>query len=543
MNLNFKKMAMTICLLTTIFLQSFAQKLNRENFEYRYVHIPEKLIYDQIKTYGTSVNVIPSNGFNLDYTFATNSAGTFNAYGKVPYESADMQIKVNYGPYQAVEEKTVSWAVTEEKNGVKTSVTKYKRKLTYRFPINYTVSNRKNDVKLFYNNLADPVGGRSIDGAESATEADAVKSFEANRQTLLQNDINNMLQSFCSGSNAAARDLYDFYPTMGYGTIFKFKNWDKSEEYGEHVKNVIKVLKLMTADDNTASYLQKLSDDINYFKQFDGKFKADDKAEDILYFGNYYNLASIYTFLENYDEAAVYLQKLDSSKKEKSYTNGLKTTLDRINRRNKKHFLTTTHLTYNPVTEYKLADKKFASDAMSSTELMSQSVSDNSTATVDELVTAEGKTLTGKIFVEKETGLLKMITTENKDQPLTITASNCTSFKLDTANYFVAKESLAGVFQKYLYRVLYESDDIKLLQMVRSDLGEIKDYLSVIRGKEDQAQPAVGAGMKKKLAKYFEDCPTVSEKAKNGDYSFGVFSTAEKAPKLIEMCEAYTECK
>jgi hypothetical protein len=156
MKFIFKTTSLSLFLLTTIFSNCIAQKINRENFEYRYVHIPEKLIYDQIKTYGINVNVIPSSGFNLDYTLATNAAGTFNAYSKVPYESADMQVKVNYGPFQAIEEKTISWAATEEVNGVKTSVTKYKRKLTYKFPINYAVSNRKNGVKLFYNELADP---------------------------------------------------------------------------------------------------------------------------------------------------------------------------------------------------------------------------------------------------------------------------------------------------------------------------------------------------------------------------------------------------
>lgn len=530
-------------LFTTIYLTSNAQKINRENFEYRYVHIPEKLIYDQVKTYGIDVNVVPSSGFNLDYNFATNVAGTFNAFTKASYESADMQLKVVYGPFQAIEEKTVSWAATEEINGVKTSVTKYKRKLTYRFPITYTLINRKNGVRFFYNELTDPMGGRSVESAETKSELDAVNSFTQNKQVLLANDINNMVQSFCSGNSAATRDLYDFYPTMGYGTIFKFKKWDRADEYNEHVKHAIKAFSIMTSDDNTTTYTQKLNDDINYFKQFEGKFKPEDKDEDILYFGNYYNLASIYTFLDNYERAAFYLQKLDSSKKEKSYTANLKSILDRINRRNTKHFLTTTHLTYNPVSDFRLADKKFISDAMSSTELMSQSLSGGAVATLDELVTAEGKTLKGKIFVEKETGQLKMIATDNKDVTIALTPSNCISFKMDTVNYLVAKESLNGVFQKYFNRVVYQSGKIKLLQMVGSNLVDVKDFLFVLRPNEEVSTPVVGAGMKKSLSKYFADCPVVSDKAKSGDYGFGIFNTSEKAPKFIVMCQDYTDCK
>jgi hypothetical protein len=534
----------SISLLLFLFtLNCVAQKVNRESFEYRHTHIPEKLIYDQIKTYGVNVNVIPSSGYNLDYDFANNIVGGFSSYSKVAYEIADMQVRVNYGPFQTIEEKTISWAATEEINGIKTSVTKYKRKLTYKFPLNYTISNRKNGVKFLYNELSDPVGGRYVESAEAKTELEAVNSFTQNKQVLLQNEINNMLQSFCTGTSTAARDLYDFYPTMGYGAIFKFKKWAFADEYNDHVKHVISSFGTMTADDNETFFLQKISGDINYFKQFEGKFKPEDKDEDILYFGNYFNLASIYTCVDEYEKASYYLQKLDSSKKEKGITTNLKNNLENFKRRTAKHFLSNTHLTYNPVSDYRLTDKKFVSDAKSSTELVAQSLAGGALTTIDELITVEGKVQKGKIFVEKETGQLKMIMQENKESPIVLTPSNCISFKIDSINYFVAKETVGGVFQKCFYKIEYQSTKIKLLQMVRADLGEIKDYLSIIRANEEVATPVVGISMKKKLSKYFSDCTIVSDKAKNGDYSFGIFNTSIKTAKFIEMCKEYTMCR
>jgi hypothetical protein len=527
---------------TILFFTAFAQKTNREIFEYRYTHIPEKLIYDQIKTYGTYVNVLPSNGFTLDYNFATSIAGVFNAYTKVPYENADMQIKINYGPYVALEEKTVSAAVTEEVNGVKVSKTKYKRRLTFRFPINYTITNRKNGVQLYYHEHYDQFA-RTIETQEYYTEQEAVNYFDQTRLSSLQNNINQHVQLYCSGINGAARDLFDFYPTMGYGAIFKFKKWDKADEYNDHVKHVINTFKLMTADENAAPYLQKLSGDINYFKQFEGKFIPDDKDEDILYFGNYYNLASIYTFLDDYKSAAYFLQKLDSSKKEKTLTASLNNILDRINRRNAKHFLANTHINYNPVSDYRLSDKTILSDAMSSTEQMTQSVSGGIVETSDELITTEGKTLLGKIFFERETAQLKMILTDKTAAAMLVTPSNSVSLKIGNENYIVAKANVDGALQKNFYRIEYKSDKIQLLQLLKNDLTVYQDYLGLLRPNEDLVNILLGLSVKKNMGKYFKDCPTVSDKAKDGEYGGSIYGTKDRLGKFIEMCKQYTDCK
>ena len=535
------KKSMLSIVAATLCLTTIAQKYNRETLEYASTHIPEKLIYDQIKTYGVSTNVVPSNGFNLDYTFATNSAGAFSAFSKVPFETADMQVQVTYGPYIYVEEKTVSRTVTEEVNKVKVSSTYHKRQLSFKFPLAYTVTNRKNGVKLYYNEHT-AANVMSIEGAESKSEQEAINSFNQTKGGGLINHINTHVQSFCNGSNGRAKDMFDFYPSINYANIFQFKKWDRDDEYNGHVKNVIKAFALMTADENPAPYAEKIKDDLSYFKQFEGQFKPDDKKEDILYFGNYYNLSVIYLALDNHEQSAYFLQKLDSSDKEKSFSTGLKSTLERIKRRSARHFLSGTHLNYNPVSDYRLADKKFGSDAMSSSELMTQSVSGGTLAAADELLTSDGKTLKGKIFFEKETGQLKMIPTENTGVPILITPLNSTALKIDSVNYIVAKAYVDGPLQKSFYRVEFQSGKIRLLQLVKNDLTAQPDYLGVLRPNEDLVNILLGIGVKKNLGKYFTDCPAVSEKAKDGKYGGGVFNAKEKLAPFLEMCKEYTDC-
>ena len=528
----------------TFFIFSYAQKIKNEALQYGLTHIPEKLIYDQIKTYGTDVNVVPSTGFNMDYTFATNAVGIFKAYSKVPYENADMQLKVKYGPYTALEEKTSSKSVTEEINKVKTSVTYYKRILSFKFPVTYTVTNRKNGVKLYYNEYSD-ANVRTIETVDFKTEQEAVNSLNQGRTVNLQNDINTFVQSFCSGSNAAARDLYDFYPTGAYLTIFQFKKWDKDDEYNAHIKNVIKTFAVITADENANAYTERMKEDLDYFKSFEGKFKPDDKSEDILYFGNYYNLAVFYNALDDYEKATYYLQKLDSSDKEKNFRSGLKTLIDRSKRRTTRHFITSQRLNYNPVTDYRLADKKFTSDAMSSTEAMTESVAGGATTAADEVVTSEGKILKGKIFFDKENGQLKLIPTDKAEAIMLISPSNSNGLIIGETKYTIAKANIDGALLKYFFRVEYKSDKIQLLQLLKNDLSINPDYLGLLRPKEDLVNILLGLGIKKSIGKYFADCPTVSDKGRDGDYGGSVLSNGgkDRLGKFIQMCKDYTECK
>ncbi|MCY7292214.1 MAG: hypothetical protein LH615_08530, partial [Ferruginibacter sp.] len=353
------------------------------------------------------------------------------------------------------------------------------------------------------------------------------------------------VQQFCNGSNAAARDLYDFYPTGAYMTVFQFKKWDKDDEYNDHLKNVIKTFAVMTADDNANTFGERIKDDLNYFKTFEGKFKPEDKSEDILYFGNYYNLAIIYNALDDYETASYYLQKLDSSDKEKNFKSSLKTLIDRSKRRTVRHFITSQHLNYNPVTDYRLADRKFTSDAMSSTEVMMESVSGGAVEAADEVITSEGKTLKGKIFFDKENGQLKLIPTDKAEATILITPSNTNLLKTGETTYTVAKASIDGALQKYFFRVEYKSDKIQLLQLLKADLTLVNDYVGLLRPKEDIVNILLGLSVKKNMGKYFADCPTVSDKAKGGDYGGSIYGggAKDRLGKFIEMCKEYNECK
>lgn len=529
-----KKILLLVILLNAFFI-SFSQKYDQESFLVNRMHIPEKLIYDQLKTYGTYVNLF-SSSVNVDYNYVNNLVGGLKSFDKVDFNNADLQIKTNVGPYSFIEEKTVSRSVTEEVNKQKVNVTYYKRVLSFRFPASYTVTNGKNGLTLYFNEYSNN-NVRQIESMEYKSESDAVKVFESERSTRLSSNINEHVRLFLQGSNDKISDMFDFYPMQMSMRIFMFKKWDKDDEYNEHIKSIKKIMPVMTADESPESYMSRLQADLDYLKSFEGKFDPKDKKEDILYFGNYYNLATMYFCLDDFEKAKFYLAKLDSSDKKEEFTNGLRSLFERTERRMNKHLLTGTHLNYNPVKDFKLTGKNFTSDAMNSSEAAVQSMAQGNTQANDKIKMTDGKEDKGKIVVEKETGQLKFISSSNPSQAVAISPTNAIWFTIDTAEYVMAKSNDNGVAKNF-YRVYYSSDRIKLLQLVNGSLVENTSYTGILRPNEDYVTFIIGFSIKKKLEKYFEDCPTVSKKAKDGDY--GGAMSKDKMTKYLEMCKDYT---
>ena len=528
-------------LLLTATVQSIqAQKFDREVFNFQNTHLPSRLIYDQIKTYGINVTVNSSNFFTIDNTFATGLVTELTSYEKVDYSSADLKMNASFGAATPIEEKTISRVAEEEVNKVKTKVTYYKRQLNFRFAISYIVTNSKNSVVLFRNDFA-ASNIRTIESGEYKTELEAVNYLNTNKAQLLATHINSLSQQFMAGSNAVIRDQFDFFTNRTAMDIYQVKKWDRDEEYNAHVKNVKNVFNNATFDEQPEINKAKLKSDIEYFQSFDGVFKADDKKEDILFFLNNYNLATIFFCLDELDKADAYIKRLDSSKKQDGATRLLSGYIKSARTRMAKHFVSNTHLIYNPVKEYKLAGKSFVSDAASSTEQVAASMSTGAVEATDKVMLQDGKELTGKVVFVNEKVQMQLVTKEDPDNPTVLTPVNCKSFDYNGKNYVSAKNNSGGATVKQFFLILHSSERIKLLQYVNDYLIPDNNYVGFIRPAEDVITFGTGLGIKKKLAKYFEDCPAVSEKTKDGDFG-GAFSK-DLLGKFKTLCEEYDACK
>jgi hypothetical protein len=514
-----------------------AQKYDRENLEFNNTHLPSKLIYDQIKTYGVNVQVYGSDPAQLSGPQVAGWSYAFQSFDRVDPMSADMRINYTVGPFSYVGEKTISRTVDEEQNKVKVRVTKYKRVYEYRYPVRVEVLNTKNGVRMYFNEYSSQ-NIRSIEGYEFNSESEAVNYFEKNKLETLKSQIAGHVSSFVKGVNSTLADQYDFFPASNVLNVFQFKKWDKDDEYNAHVTHVKSVMKTMTAGEGPDFIREKLKADLDYFHSFEGVFKADDKKEDILYFGNYMNLATLYFCMDDMDKAEFYLGKLDSVDKKEGMTNVLKSYIRSARTRMAKHLLATTHLDYNPVKDYRLAGKTFSSDALSAAENVINGMGAEGLAKAnDQVQFTNGTTARGKVIWYAESQSLKLIPADKPEQPMLLNADNVVSFNMDTLRYVAAKVRYGTVMKKF-FAVKYASEKIQLLCELTPQFTEGAIF-SMIRPNEELVTIIGGFGMKKELGKYFEDCADVAAKAKDGDY--GKALTAD-ARKYVQMCEEYTNC-
>jgi hypothetical protein len=355
-----KKLLTLMVCLTSLF--AGAQKFDRENLYHSNTHIPSKIIYDQIKTYGVNIVTNNTNQFSLDMNVANSLATNFVSFAKVDFATADLKAYLTFGAFTFIEEKTASETNDVKVDSVIKKVTYYKRVLSFRYPIQYKLVNSKNNTTL-YNNEFSANNIRVVSTELFSSEADAIKKMNDNRTNYLNTHINQLCNDFVNPCNASVKDMFDFYPTQNVLDIYRIKKWDKDDEYNEHVKAVMATYKTLTTTDGADVAKEKIKEHIDYFKTFEGVFNPTDKKEDILYFCNYYNLATIYYCLDDFEKAKYYALKLDSSKKQERNTAYLAKLIDIAAGRNLKHFLTSTHLAYNPVIENKLAEKAYTSDA------------------------------------------------------------------------------------------------------------------------------------------------------------------------------------
>lgn len=522
-----------------LFTSVQSQKFDREYFLYQNIHIPSKLIYDQIKNYGVSVNIIGSQ-YNVDYNNASNLMTRFTSYDKTEFANADLRITANFGPYIFVEEKIQTTVTEEEVNKQKVKVTYYNRYQYFKYPINYRAVNSKNGVELFSNQTA-TTGNLYIESGKFRTEAEANNYFNYNKTTMLQGQINQHVENFLKGCNGPMADMYDFYNNSTTLDIFKIKKWDKDDEYNEHVKNVMSIFKSQTADEQPSVVMEKLKKDISYFSSFEGLFNPKDKKEDMLYFVNYYNLSMIHFCLDDYEKAKYYLQKLDSSDKNERETRNLGKYISTAVERTKKHFLTNTHLVYNPVKDFRLAGKPYKSDASSSAENLSASIASGEVVK-DKVILAENATESiGKIAFIVEKNELQFFAKENPTKPITLTPQNCKWFKKDSVEYVSVKNNSNGPAVKQFFKVHFNSPKIKLLEYMNPSFMPDGNNIGFIKPNEEFITLIVGFGIKKKLGKYFEDCEAVSKKARDGEFG-GAFSN-KKIADYTALCEEYTNCK
>lgn len=494
------------------------------------------LIYNKVKTYGYNITYNGNFPVQINYNEVNSWPYQFQSYKKVDYNLADLQTSFQFGSFALISESMNSRVDEQEVNKVKVKTTYYSVSYVYR--IGYTVNTiyAQNQKSLY--SIADDNKVMSFNGIEAKSEAEAKTYFESEKKKNLTDQITGAIRGVIGTTNAQLSDRFDFFNSTMQITTITFKKWDKDDEYNGHVKSISAIISNITSGEKPAVYLSKMQPDITYFQSFENTFKPEDKKEDVLYYGNYLNLAAIYFSLDDFSKSKYYIAKLDSSKKNKGLTSLMNSFVTNAKKRMAKHVLTSTHLDYNPATDFRLQAGSFSSDLNTQTDNEIASL-DGGKPLTDTVKLADGTEIKGKVIYFVNSTSLKLVTGKDEKDQKVLTPDNTNSFNKNKDQYLSVKAQEAVGIQKYFMKVLYSSPGIVLVQHVGTNLSFVDQELYVKRTAETSFY-RLQSSSKKKLAEYFKDCEGIAQKAKDGNYLGGIFALIN-TDKIIQMCKDYDE--
>lgn len=512
----------------------FAQKNSREYVTLNYIHLPGRLIYDEIKTYSYSVRYAGSrNPFTTDEMIQKLAALTSYA---VNNENPDLRISYNIGAFSNGNLETVTSSETKEVNGKKEKYSVYSYKYTAQYPMAVTATNTKNGIVLYQNAVGSKDANIYVTTYSYKTMSELNKYWSDNSGKMINEAMTKQVTDFIAGTNSALKNSFDFYPVTERQALFSLKRTDIANEFNAHVEKTIAILKNMTPDESVAIYKNKLKDEIAYFESLQDKFNKTDKKEKVLYTSVNFNLAAVFYCLDDFGKAQQYLDRLADVKEDESDKKWLAKNIKAWQPLLAKHLLDSRHLDYNPVIDFRLTGKDYKSDALSAAETAIKNM-DTESAT-DLVIFSDGTEATGKVVFFEQTAEYKLVLPEKTDDPMVLTPEKVAEFNVGELKYCTTKYAEPGgpLTRRFAF-VHFKSDAITLMEKLDGKLAGMKIYM--LQSSSQESPLVLSSGVKKAMSEYLKDCAEVSKKAKDGDYG-GMFTTLEKQ---MTLCEEYTECK
>ena len=541
---NFKKITMKkgilfIIVLCLISSSIFSQKNKRVTVKLSYINLPQKLIYDQIKTYSATVSCI---GNVNPFVPAKSDLLALKSYD-VNDLNPDMKIALTIGPLNPIKTEQQNYSTQTESNGVKSTITTYSFKYYANYAFAYQAVNTKNNYKLV--NISDggsnSSGNISFETSSFSTTKDLHAYWQKEGENLVNDAVKTYVQGRLSNCNNYMARTFDFIPTNENVTFFLLKKSDIDDEFNKNIEEVMNTIKVIPSNDDIKIYSGSLASKITYLLSLTDKYKKEDKKENVLYMSVNYDLAALYYSLDMLAEAQSTIDKISDMKVDDRYIKELSTQIKVESVKMNKHFLTTRHLDFNPVKDFRLGGLDFISNALNYNEIELKKYKEGAEST-DMVSYFDGTTAKGKIIFDDDKGLILLYNREDINNPLTMKPTSAKQFSKKNIMYVSATINSAQGVVRQFFGTRYFSDKIRLVEILDSNFKGtgnfgIQTTLKINAPIHDFSN---GFSLKKDLAEYVNDCPYVSEKAKKGEYVTLFRFTVEK---MIDLCKDYDSNK
>ena len=306
-NLMMTKLLTLLIAISFIFTQDLsAQKIKDERISFEYTRLPSNPLDPTFTTYSSVVYGSDYGLENLGYdrNAAADRYFTLGGFKRVG-QGGHFRIScyVGYPSTTSAETKSYTETITN-KDKTKTKVTRYKKIITYRVPVRYKMedyqgnvitSGSMNEVKTF------------TYGEGSTSRVAISNQWRDSRNRIMSEKYKSAIKNSFSSASGTLRALYGYSRKKQTAQIEMLGKKDKStEEFMSAYETTKAAFAQMRADEKTDKVKEAARPAIEFYMAEKNKWAATDKKERKVRSACVYNLATIFYWLDELDEARKY---------------------------------------------------------------------------------------------------------------------------------------------------------------------------------------------------------------------------------------------
>lgn len=303
-------------LLTVSFSYSQRVDLDRFGFLVTYRELPAKPIGLDYKTYSVKTELGKYISSVFTYSNIVNQL-QFGGFTNV-LENGDLTFYFNCEDIAILRTEVKNRVEeTKDKDGKITS-----RKTLYWFEIEYNLyakyellDNKKGGISIVSKVLDTRENKYVYKSSETESYQSAKDAFQLNRDNIIKNIVVEKVNGYFQEINSHLTSQYGYleYTTQAILWVIGSKKHQEFEKFNEVATNVKNAFKKMNASDPIDAIKDELQPSIDYFKGIIERYNSSEKGDKKIRYAAYYNLATIYFYLDNMDECIKYANLLISN--------------------------------------------------------------------------------------------------------------------------------------------------------------------------------------------------------------------------------------
>lgn len=288
-------------------IPAFAQKLKDKRVDIKYVALPSKKLPPDFSTYSVHIS-----GANASYAGAEAHAkgvrmdgfkrveGTQDQYGH-------LRIMVNTGSSQCGRMELKSKTTTSKnKEGVETKTTTY----WYEMPCTASSSHRILDPEGTVLSSGSKYHSDSPKTNESSTTSALSKLYDSHHNSLRSSFARNVAGTAVSMAQNDLSRSFDFAYTSDDPQIYFIKKHPAEDQFESSLEKTKEVFKALSAAAPASEGLKQMGPTLDFWKKYGEQHPGDDKDLMEVFVCCNANLATIYFYLDQFDEANKYIKRI-----------------------------------------------------------------------------------------------------------------------------------------------------------------------------------------------------------------------------------------